>query len=249
MQKTIVKITIQRILNHFGYALRRVPKSSFALQSELITVREPVILDIGAHIGEVAKIYRERFPLANIYCYEPFPQSFQLLSKSVQGSPRTFCYEMAVSDKNGTALLNANLNSATNSLLPTDERGASFWGLKLLDTKSQVEVCTITVDTFCLEAGISHIDILKMDVQGAEFSILVGAQDMLVNQRISLIYTELIMCPTYQGQHQLHEYLSFLDSFGYVLLDLFNPVMSHNQLIQADGVFLSSSFKKELGIG
>jgi len=108
------------------------------------------------------------------------------------------------------------------------------------------EVSITTVDIFCLEVGISHIDILKMDVQGAEFSVLVGAKDMLANQRISLIYTELIMCPTYEGQHKLHEYLSFLDSFGYDFFDFFNPVNSHNQLIQADLLFVSSSFKKEI---
>jgi hypothetical protein len=71
-----------------------------------------------------------------------------------------------------------------------------------------------------------------------------GAKDMLANQKISLIYTELIVCPTYKGQHKLHEYLSFLDSLGYDILDFFNPVRHHNQLIQADVVFLSSSFKK-----
>jgi FkbM family methyltransferase len=168
-------------------------------------VREPVVLDIGAHIGEVAKTYRERFPLASIHCFEPFPQSFQILSKSIEEDRRTFCYNTAVSENKGTAILNANLSSATNSLLTTDERGASFWGGGLLDTTSQVEVSTTTVDKFCREAGISHIDILKMDVQGAEFSVLVGAKDMLANQKISLIYTELIMCPTYKGQHKLQE--------------------------------------------
>jgi len=125
-----MKRAIQKILQRFGYQLSRTansPIDTFDVQSELITIREPVVLDIGAHIGEVAKIYRERFPLASIYCFEPFPQSFQVLSKSVEGDPRTFCHETAVSEKKGTAILNANLSSATNSLLMTDERGASSW--------------------------------------------------------------------------------------------------------------------------
>ena len=107
----------------------------------------------------------------------------------------------------------------------------------MLDTTSQIEVRTTTIDTFCTETRISNIDILKMDVQGAEFSVLEGAHDMLASQKISLIYTELIMCPTYKGQHSLHEYLSFLASFGYDFLDFFNPVRNHNQLIQADVLF------------
>ncbi len=249
IKKTTIKRWIQQILHRFGYQLSRTvtsPIDAFALQSELIKVREPVVLDIGAHVGEVARIYRDQFPFASIHCFEPFPQSFQTLSHSVEGDSRIFCYETAVSETNGAAVLNANLSSATNSLLATDERGASFWGDGLLDTTSQVEVSTTTIDTFCLEAGISHIDILKMDVQGAEFSVLVGAKDMLANQRISLIYTELITCPTYEGQRKLHEYLSLLDSFGYDFLDFFNQIRSHNQLIQADVMFLSSSFKEEI---
>ena len=247
MTKTTMKRAIQKILHHFGYqrsSTGESPIDTFAVRAKLMKFSEPVIFDIGAHIGGVAKIYRKWFPLASIYCFEPFQQSFQILSKSVEDDHCTFCYQIAVSEKKGTAHLNANLSSATNSLLTTDERGASFWGRGLLDTTSQFEVSTTTVDIFCLEAGISHIDILKMDVQGAEFSVLVGAKDMLTNQRISIIYTELIMCPTYKGQHKLHEYLSFLDSFGYEFLDFFNPVRRHSQLIQTDIVFLSSSFKK-----
>ncbi len=128
----------------------------------------------------------------------------------------------------------------------TDERGASFWGEGLLDTKSQIEVNTTAIDAFCTESGISHIDILKMDVQGAEYSVLEGARDLLANQGISLIYMELMLCPTYQGQRKFHEYLSFLDSFGYDLLDLVNQSRRHNQLIVADAVFLSSSFKEQI---
>ena len=248
MEKINTRVSIQKILNHFSYSLRSIQKSSFAVQNELITVKEPTIFDLGAYVGDVAKEYRRQFPLAKIYCFEPFPQSFQSLSQNLEGMPNTFCFQSAVSDNKGTALLNTNLNSATNSLLKTDERGTSFWGEGLLDTMSQIEVRTTTIDTFCLEEKISHIDILKMDVQGAEFSVLMGAKNMLANQRISLIYTEMIICPTYAGQHKLYEYLSFLDSFGYDFIDFFNPVRFQNQLIQADIVFLSSTFKKKLKI-
>jgi hypothetical protein len=54
------------------------------------------------------------------------------------------------------------------------------------------------------------------------------------------------MCPTYEKQHKLHEYLSLLASFGYDFLDFYNPVRNHNQLIQADIMFVSSSFRRKL---
>jgi FkbM family methyltransferase len=152
---------------------------------------------------------------------------------------RTLCHRVALSDKAGTAVFNSNLSAATNSLLPTDERGAGFFGAGLLDTTSQIEVGTTTIDEFCLQERIPRVDILKLDAQGAEFAILQGAKSMLANGAISLVYTELIMVPTYKGQHKLHEYLSFLEAFDYNLLDFFNPERSRNQLIQADALFSS----------
>jgi FkbM family methyltransferase len=217
---------------------------AFAVQNKLVQVNKPVIFDIGAHTGKVAKIYRKRFPLASIHCFEPFTQSFQSLVKSVKDDPHTFCHQLALCDRQGKANLNANLSSATNSLLATDDRGAAFWGDGLLDTTAQLQVDTTTVDAFCLDRSIPHIDILKMDVQGAEFLVLMGAEAMLKEQKISLIYTELLMCPTYKEQRSLHEYLGFLDACGYKLLDFYNPVRRHHQLIQADVIFLSSSSKQ-----
>jgi FkbM family methyltransferase len=251
----MIKISLKKIINKFlqdfGYQLIRtavLPRDAFELQRDLIKTEKPTILDIGAHVGAVTKIYRELFPQASIHCFEPFSQSFQSLSKNLKGDPLAFCYETAVCEKDGTASLNANRNSQTNSLLKTDERASLFWGEGVLETSQQFEVNTITLDTFCFEKGISHVDILKLDTQGAEFSAILGAKEILANQRISLIYTELIICPTYERQHKLHEYLSCLDSFGYGFFDLFNPVRNHGQLIQADALFVSSSFKKRLEV-
>jgi FkbM family methyltransferase len=241
-----IRQAIQKILGRFGYQVIRMPPSltrAFAVQRELVKMKEPVIFDIGAHTGRVTEAYRRLFPLATIHCFEPFPESFHALARSVQRDPRTSCHNIALSEKEGTAILNVNPSPATNSLLPTDERAALFWGEGLLETRSQIEVKTTTVDLFCLEAGITHIDILKMDVQGAEFSVLEGATRMLARRAISLIYTELITGPAYEGQYKLHEYLSFLDSAGYDLLDFFNPVRSHDRLMAVDAIFLSREMK------
>ena len=247
--KAKLKAGINQIFQRLGYQISRIGTAAidvFTLQSQLIKAEKPVIFDLGAHVGGVTKVYLEQFPHASIYCFEPFPEAFQRLSNNTKDDVGVRCFETAVSEAQGTAVFNSNLSAATNSLLPTDERGASFWGEGLLQTSSQFEVNTTTLDAFCSEQDIAHIDILKIDVQGAEFSVLKGAGGMLKKQQISLIYTELIMCPTYKGQHKLHEYLSYLDSLGYEFLDFFNQVRSQNQLIQADVVFLSTEYKKSI---
>ncbi len=245
MSSEILKDTIQSALRYFGLELRRAGAIAdpFVVQRELISAAEPVIFDVGAHVGMVARKYRGLFPSASIWCFEPFLPSFQTLQQNLSDDPRISVHNVALSDRTGLAKLHANLASVTNSLLASDERGKSYWGEGLLDTAEEVDVRTTTVDDFVADHGIRSIDILKLDVQGAEFNVLTGARRTLEDQKINLLYTELILCPTYQGQHEFHEYLRFLDSVGYTLLDLFNPERNGRQLIQADIVFLSSSFK------
>jgi len=240
------KDAIQQALRRFGVELRRMGSvpDAFSVQRRLVQVDEPTIFDVGAHIGSVALKYRALFPRASIWCFEPFFPSFERLQQNLKGDPRIFCRNVAVAERKGTALLNTNLSEATNSLLPTDKRGRDYWGDGLLDTKAQIEVNTISVDSFVLENRISHIDILKLDVQGAEFAVLTGARDVLRRQDVSLVYTELLMCPTYEGQHKFHEYLSVLDSLGYEFLEFFNAERHGPQLIQADVIFVSSAFKQ-----
>ena len=243
----MLKKTAKKLLSYFGYEFRKTNSSTdaFSIQKNMTEPIAPVIFDIGAHVGSTTMEYRRLFPLAFIYCFEPFSQIFDKLLLNVKGDSRISCHKYAVSEKKGAAVLNINLSPATNSLLETDERGSSYWGEHLLDTTSQMKVETTTVDCFCHEKGITHIDILKIDAQGSEYAVFMGAKDMLSKQKISLIYTELIMCPTYKGQRKFYEYLGLMDSFGYEFLDFFNPVKHDSQLIQADIIFsISPTIKK-----
>ena len=249
MIRDIMIKMIKKTFQLFGLELGRktaVQKNVFDLQRDLIKTKDPVIFDIGANIGGIAEIYRELFPLALIHCFEPFPQTFQKLKENTVEDALLFCHELAFSEEKGSAVFHVNLRPETNSLLATDERGASIFGEGKLDTISQIKVGTTTIDAFCREEDIPHIDILKIDVQGAEYRVLMGARNMLKDHRISLIYTELILGPAYQGQRKLHEYLSLLDSFGYSFLDFFNQIRNQNQLIQTDILFINSSLQDEL---
>ena len=249
MIKDITIKMIKKVFQLIGLELGRkttLQKNALDLQKDLIKRKDPVIFDIGANIGGIAELYRELFPRALIQCFEPSPQTFQTLKENTVEDELIFCHELALSEERGTAVLNENLRPETNSLLATDERGASIFGEGKLDTVSQIKVSTTTIDTFCSEADIPHIDILKIDVQGAEYYVLMGARNMLKDHRISLIYTELILGPAYQGQRKLHEYLSLLDSFGYSFLDFFNQIRNQNQLIQTDILFINSSLQDEL---
>lgn len=209
---------------------------------QLVKNSKPTIFDVGAHTGNTVKRFRSLFPGAKIFCFEPFPAAFARLSASVTGDPMAESYRVAIADVSGVSNLAVNQNTATNSLLASDARAANYWGPKRLDTRAVIEVNTETIEHFCDSKGLKHLDILKLDVQGAEYAVLEGARGLLQQQRIDLIYMEVIMAPTYVGQRKLAEYLALFQDLHYELFNLYNPRHKNGRLIQTDNIFISSEF-------
>jgi FkbM family methyltransferase len=201
-----------------------------------------VIFDVGAHVGETAALYRALFPGALIHSFEPFPPSYDELAAAFRADSRVVPHNVAVADATGSAKLRVNRASVTNSLLPSDRRGDDYWGANLLDTEGEVAVKTLALDDFCREQRIEHVDVLKIDVQGAEYAVLAGARGLLERHAVDLIYLEMIMAPSYVGQRKYHYYLTSLDALGYELFDLFNLGRRDGRLIQSDGIFVASEF-------
>jgi FkbM family methyltransferase len=239
-----MKKFIQGFLSSFGYEIVRKENVNdpFKVQRELITQEEIIIFDIGAHVGLAALQYRSLFPHAQIYAFEPFPNSFDTLSKKASQETKIFPHQFAFSEKDDRVKLNINVDSETNSLLSSTEAAQSYWVPGIFETKNVIEVESRSLDSFCKQKNISKIDILKMDVQGNEFNVLTGAQELFSKQSISLIYFELIIAQIYQGQRNLSEYFAFFESFDYQLFGMYYPARKEGkELIQADFIFTPRS--------
>jgi hypothetical protein len=113
------------------------------------------------------------------------------------------------------------------------------WGNGLLETKYAIGVSTITLDTYVFENKIPYIDILKIDVQGAENKVLTGAAKCFFERKIGLVYTEIITANTYVNQVGYNETISLMEAFGYDLHKLYNHSYDNaGQLRQVDALFV-----------
>lgn len=230
--------SLRAALRRFGGRRRRTLDPYLATR-ELVDAAAPVIFDVGANVGATARRYRELYPRAEIHCFEPYPESFAKLSAALSDDARVSLHPVALSSAPGNAVLNVNRSAETNSLLPSDPRAAQYWGEGLLETERALEVPLQTLDGFCAERAIARVDVLKLDVQGAEYSVLEGADALLSARRIGVIYTEVIVAPTYVGQRRLVDYLALTSAKGYELFDLYNPTRRNGRLIQSDILFVS----------
>ncbi|HME74088.1 MAG TPA: FkbM family methyltransferase [Mycobacterium sp.] len=120
-----------------------------------------VVVDAGANIGLASIYFTNRYPQARIFAIEPEQSNFELLKANVAPYPNIVPIQAALWHR----------NEEINLVDP----GLGKWGF-MTDTKESSEglgatcqvVQAMTVDKIMADYGLPRIDILKIDIEGAE---------------------------------------------------------------------------------
>ena len=215
-------------------------KNPFADQQLLLGAGAKTIFDVGANVGQTTAEYRRSFPGASIFSFEPHAESFQQLNSLFRLDPHVHPVCLGLSDVPGQRSLYVNESSATNSLLSSVDA-------TLAKNVSRADVTLTTLDEFRAQRNIETIDILKMDIQGAELLALKGAQRALDEQAICMVYLEAVFSRQYGGQPLFWEVSAFLAKYDFVLFDLYDLKHKRNgQLAWCDAVFLGPRIGREI---
>lgn len=207
----------------------------FADQKRLVPAAS-VIFDVGMQHGHTTKEYLEGYPQACVYAFEAEHDNFERGKSMLKDyGSRVQLLETAVSDTTGRRILNINTHDGTHSLL---EVGAVQYWLQPASTKQRMEVDCVALDDFCQSRSISHIDILKMDIQGAELQALTGARQLLAKKVITLLALEVEFRPLYKGQPLYEDIAIFLRGYGYRLLNFYDLKYVNGVLSWADAIFV-----------
>jgi FkbM family methyltransferase len=176
------------------------------LLQHVVTGVEPVIFDVGAHHGESLAYLKPLFPKASIYSFEPDPNSFDVLyASAIEGASY---FNLALSDEDGTLSFYRNKISHTNSLFKVNLDSKDSIGIAKAIAENdatyfesfneEVKVASMRLDSFTRQHSIGRIDLLKIDVQGAECRVLMGAVESLKNT--SVIVMEISFFDYYEHQ-------------------------------------------------
>jgi FkbM family methyltransferase len=157
------------------------------LRRHLQGVTGGVFFDVGANTGSYSKVLRHYVPGARIYAFEPHPKSFAALGKVLAGDDAVLVNQ-ALSDTPGEMTLYdfAEHDGSTQASL-SREAVALFSGNVV-----EHRVTCSTVDDFMAAQGIDRIDLLKVDTEGFDLSVLRGARAALAAGRIGTIQFEFI---------------------------------------------------------
>jgi len=79
-----------------------------------------------------------------------------------------------------------------------------------------------TLDSFCAEQDVIHIDLLKTDTEGFDLELLKGAEGLLRSKQIRFILTEATFHPDDSYQTSFFRVAKYLSGFGYCFVDLYD---------------------------
>jgi FkbM family methyltransferase len=112
------------------------------------------IIDLGSNIGLSAVFFATRYPNAKIVCVEPELQNFDLLCMN------TFNFKNVKGIQKGVWHRNAKLKVI--------DTAGSNWGFTVEETDSNDGINAITINEIMSQENIETIDVLKIDIEGAE---------------------------------------------------------------------------------
>lgn len=181
-----------------------------------------VIFDVGAcHALESVELSK-KYPNAKVYTFEANPVSYNVCLENTEGYDSITVINEAVNDYDGLCKFYPMDKEKTITTWEDGNQGASSlyrangqYDFIEKYVQYEIEVPCTRLDTFCERNGIDKIDIIWMDLQGAELKALQSLGSLL--DTVQIIHTELEMNPMYEGQCLFRDVNEYLTNNGFDL--------------------------------
>lgn len=238
-QKAIYGIS-RRAIKSLGYTVARVGAVSDGARLVDLFKRFDIdlVLDVGANVGQYAKMIRAWGYGGDIVSFEPQSAAHETLVRESRGDARwAIAPRCAIGGKDGTIDLNISENSVSSSvreMLPDHSKASP--SSKYVDRET-VDLCKLeSVAREFLERKRSVF--LKIDTQGYEDEVLKGAKGIFAQIRV--VQLELSLVPLYRGQALFCEMVQKMERYGYELYQMMPGFTDPEtgRLLQVDGIFV-----------
>ena len=204
-----------KVLAGFGRALNRLYENrnydahsngEITVLKKLAKFNPATIIDGGANVGNYTRQITSILNNCTVYSFEPVKETFEKLTLNLRGQENIILLNKGLYSEN----CNKNIN-----IYSSDEH-ASIYKMDGLPSKSikTINIELVKGDDFLQENGISHIDLLKLDLEGAEYDALKGFENTIKEGRIKMIQFEYgnINIST---KKLLIDYYNFFEPYGY----------------------------------
>lgn len=174
--------------------------------------RDAIIIDAGANIGYLSLHFARACPGGLVFSFEPDTDNYSDLERNVRlnGFQNIKTFPLALGKKSEKAILFKMYpnNPGANRILPVTPK-----------KQCQCELVDVmSLDEITEQVGISKIDLLKIDVEGYELFVLMGARASIMRCRPTL-FVELIEANFREQGYTALSLVEYIESLGYEVYD------------------------------
>lgn len=175
--------------------------------------------DVGANIGLYTLLFSALVgPKGQVHAFEPEPDNYARLelhlalnaAVNVRAEPLALFSEQGEVSLNVFPLGLGPWHSLGWPRLPDPYRPGT-----IVEPTDTIKVKATSLDAYVAEHAIERIDLLKVDVEGAEYDVLLGARALLASGRIGAILFEVSLPQVEAMGHEANAIFEHLASFGY----------------------------------
>lgn len=168
------------------------------------------VLDIGAHHGLYTLLASKVVgPNGQVVAFEPSPRERRALRLNVglNRCKNVVIQDLALGDNRGECNLYVvdHHETGCNSLRPPAFSGST----------SLVSVIVVSLDQWLAERHLGSVDLIKLDAEGGELSVLQGAQRLLERRPRPVILAEVQDIRTKPWGYRAGEIINYLSAKGY----------------------------------
>lgn len=182
-----------------------------------------VVLDVGAHVGYYTRLFSDLVgPSGMVIAFEPHPVHVHYLTRNIKNRSNVKVIPMAVGSQPGkTIIYDSPVISGGSSLAKFENKwnylktlNSSELAPRLRMNKNDfLEIEVIKIDDVLEDMGISKVDLMKIDIEGAEVIALQGARKTLERFNVKIVFE---LSP------------ANLVGFGFSVGDLINTLHKYN---------------------
>lgn len=151
-----------------------------------------IAIDIGANLG-LFTVALASLGYSDVHAFEPILDTFDKLKENVSRNDLTDRIHLncsAIGKEAGTAKFKTFEKSpAINRMMVSQQD-------QVVNHRNHEQISNVRIvslDSYCFDNDINHIDLLKIDVEGMEPLVIEGARDLLLKKKASVVLIE--MCP------------------------------------------------------
>ncbi len=186
-----------------------------------------IIFDVGAFHGNfVSRCLKICKKKTNYHIFEPSSNEYKILQNKFYKLKNCNINNCALGEKSGTKIFyeshipTISSFKKNNSISYLNSRILFFKLLKIIpksinfnNVYTETKVNVLTLDQYCKNLLIDKIDYLKIDVEGFEKEVLIGAKNLIKNKNIRYIQLELICHKGTKKEFILKEYQKLLQDY------------------------------------